>query len=210
MSEIIDIYSFVNLDRSARVRWACAEAGIAVREHRLNPMIGQHKGEEFRKINPFGVVPGVQIGGMAMFDSVGILLNLVETHPTASTLAVPVGHPSRPHFLSWLMWAASSLDSAAAGLFFSTMFLKDPEKQKDAKGRLSPVLDDLQAQLQGRQYAIDGHFTLIDIVIGHSLGLVDRCTGLEAHPGLKDYIANLATRPAAAATEVFTCQLKAA
>jgi glutathione S-transferase len=210
MTGVIDIYSFANLDRSARVRWACAEAGIVVREHRLDPTTGQHKGAEFRQINPFGLVPGVRIGGAPLFDSVGILLNLVETHPKASALVVPVGHPSRPQFLSWLMWAATSLDSSATALFFASAFLRDTVKQEEAMGKLAPVLDDLQAQLQGRQFAVDGQFTLIDIVIGHSLGLVDRCGGLEAHQGLKHYIEKLASRPAAVATEVFTCQLQAA
>lgn len=210
MSAAVDLYSFANLDRSARIRWACSEAGIPVREHRLDFIAGQHKGKEFRKINPFGVVPGVRMDGMALFDSVGILLSLIEMHPSASALAVPVGNPLRPKFLSLLMWAATSLDAAATALFFSTMFLKDKAKQDEAMGKLMPILDDLQQELGQRTYAVADRFTVIDIVMGHSLGLAARCGGLEGHSGLKAYLANLATRPAAMATEVFTCQLNAA
>jgi glutathione S-transferase len=209
MPHAIDIYSFANLDRSARVRWACAEAGIAVREHRLDPQTGQHKGPEYRAINPFGIVPGVRMGDASHFDSVGILLNLVESQPKAAVLAVAVGHPLRARFLSWLMWSATSLDAASTALFFSWAFARDVVKQKDAMAKLMPILDDLEAQLAGRRYVMDGHFTIVDIVIGHALSLVDRAIGLDRHPGLRDYVARLAARPAAALAEVFTCKLAA-
>lgn len=90
-----------------------------------------------------------------------------------------------------MMWSATSLDSAATALFFATTFLRDASKQSEAAAKLEPVLKDLQAQLDGRPCAIDGQFTVVDILIGHSLGLVDRCGGLAEFPALKSYIVSI-------------------
>lgn len=197
MSESIQLYSFVSFDRGSRVRWLANELGLSIEEHRLDARAGEHRGAEYRKINPTGLVPAIVQDGVTQFDSAAICLHLAETHRGAQ-LALFEGEPGRAEFLSWYFFAASTLDAATYPLMVYKMFQPDPAMLEASTQRLMPHLATLDRRMLGREWVCE-RFTIADILLGHGLELQQRCdVNFAEYPALAAYHARLKARPAAA------------
>ena len=77
----ITLYSLAPVDRSARVRWFFEEAGIDFEQVWMNPQTNEHMGDAYRRVNPFGKVPGVERDGDALYESGAIILDTLERDP---------------------------------------------------------------------------------------------------------------------------------
>ncbi len=206
MNDSITLFSFANIDRSSRVRWLLEEMTIPFSEYRLNYTEQENKGEDYRKINPFGLVPGLTIGDSSMFESVAIMSYLLEQHPE-SELAPSPGTPERGAYLQWMFFAASTLDALVGNLFFLKRTPENAEKRQAAYEKLKPHLAALSARLAGNNYILGEKFRAPDIVIGQLLGLLQRDEALGDFPVLTRYLDTLGKRKSAVASGVFTSQI---
>lgn len=197
------LYSFVPFDRSARVRWLAHELGIEIEEHKLDYAGGEHRGEDHLRRHPFGLVPAIEMNGESQWESVAICQALAEQNPEAG-LTVPLASPIRKQYLSWLMFAASTFDSAAFAVFNSSAIKPSEDRRKFGLADLFPLLVQLARHLNEREYLMGEKFMLPDLIIGHSIQLLYLVKALEDYPGLRDYRRRLAERPAAKAAKVFT------
>ena len=59
MSKHIRIWSFADVDRSGKVRWAAQELGYEIEEVRVKP--GEHAKEPYRKLNPYEQIPAAEL-----------------------------------------------------------------------------------------------------------------------------------------------------
>jgi len=203
MPKSMVLYSFVPFDRSARVRWLAHELGIAIEERRLDFAGGEHRGEEHLKRHPFGLVPAAEIDGQWRWESVAICQALAEQQPEAG-LTVPMASPLRGEYLSWLMFAASTFDSAAFAVFDTSALNPDESKRKDAQARLMPLLVQLARHLSTRDFLLGERFLLPDLIMGHAIQLLYLVKALDELPVLLAYRKRLAARPAAQAAKLFT------
>ena len=67
--------------RSQRAKWALKELGIEYSSHMINLMAGQQNSDAYRAIHPLGVVPALQTDAYTIFESVAIVLQLIDEHP---------------------------------------------------------------------------------------------------------------------------------
>ena len=86
--------------RSQRAKWALEELGIEYSSHIINAHEEQQKSAAYRAIHPLGVVPALQTDTYTMFESVAIVLQLIDEHPEKN-LAPAVGTPERAHYYQW-------------------------------------------------------------------------------------------------------------
>ena len=76
------LYGFWRSLATYRVRVALALKGIEVEQVSINLLQGKQHADEYKKINPQGVVPALVIDGAPpLFQSIAILEYLEETHP---------------------------------------------------------------------------------------------------------------------------------
>lgn len=76
------LYGFWRSLATYRVRVALALKGVAVEEISINLLQGKQYTDEYRAVNPQGVVPALVIdGGPPLFQSMAILEYLEETYP---------------------------------------------------------------------------------------------------------------------------------
>jgi maleylacetoacetate isomerase len=81
------MYGFWRSLASYRVRVALAMKGLQAEEISINLLQGRQNTDEFRAINPQGVIPALVIdGGAPLFQSMAILEYLDETHPQPALL----------------------------------------------------------------------------------------------------------------------------
>ncbi len=85
------LYGFWRSLATYRVRVALALKGVAAEEISINLLQGKQYTDEYKAVNPQGVVPALVIdGGPPLFQSMAILEYLEETHPQPPLL------PSEP------------------------------------------------------------------------------------------------------------------
>lgn len=196
LNDTIKLYSFVDRDRSGRVRWTANELGITCEEERVAS--GARLEAPYLEINPRGRVPAIVSGGESLSESGAICMWMAECRPEAG-LVVPVGDPFRAAFLEWVFFACTTLETAAYGLYFE----EHPRTIAPALERLDVLLRDVEGHLATTHYAIAGRFTLADILLGYDLELCRRRGLLAAYPSSMEYIHRMKVRPGARKAGLF-------
>ena len=148
--------------RSSRVLWLLEELGgkaeIDVRTVTI-PRVDGSGGRDSANPHPEGKVPLLVHDGVEIWETAAILTYLTDLYPEAG-LGVPVGHPDRGRFLSWMSWYGSVMEPvlilAAAGIehpYFTASLRGVPE----VNARLSNALKD-------RPFLMGDTFTVADLI----------------------------------------------
>jgi glutathione S-transferase len=203
VSAQITLYSFVPFDRSCRVRWLAHELGIGIDERRLDYAGGEHRGDAYLALHPFGLVPTAIIDGDAHWESGAICQLLVDAFPE-SELMVSRDSADYARYLSWLFFSASTFDSASFQVFNHAALKPNEERKREAQVMLAPLLVKLARHARRNNFLLGDQFTLPDILIGHALQLLYLVHALDEFPDLMEYRDRLRRRPAARASGVFT------
>ena len=86
--------------RDIVVRMVLAEADIPHEVRFVDGVTGEHRTDEFKRMNPAGYIPAlVTPEGETLFETAAILLHLVEKHEMTDLVPMP-GDPDRGRFLS--------------------------------------------------------------------------------------------------------------
>ncbi len=184
--------------RSQRAKWALEEIGIEYSSHIINLPKGQQHSSTYRVINPLGVVPSLKTDNYTIFESVAIVLQLIDEYPEKN-LAPALGTPERALYYQWSVFACAELDPAIMMFFENTM---RPGEEYDAKqaerGRsnFSVRADILSKVLSDRDYLLGSNFSGADIIVGHSCFMASHI-GLPIgdYPLLEAYYGRLKHRP---------------
>ena len=184
--------------RSQRAKWALEELGIEYTSHLVDLQNGQQDSDAYRAIHPLGVVPALKADHYTMFESVAIVLQLIDEHPEKK-LAPGIGTPERARYYQWSVFACAELDPPVIEVFENTMRL--PEEQRDAKlaarGRsdFATRADILSTVLSDRDYLLGSDFSGADILIGHSCFMATFTGLIGDFPVLEAYYGRLQQRP---------------
>ncbi len=152
------------------------------------------------------MVPALRTEHYTIFESVAIVLQLLDEHPEAGLAPAP-GSAARASYYQWSVFAAAELDPAVMLFFDNTLrpleAMRPPgtphEPRLAEKGRydFEARAEILSEVLDGRDYLVGDGFTGADILVGHSCFMARR-VGLMTgdHPVLEAYYARLQARPA--------------
>lgn len=189
--------------RSQRARWVLEELGIAYSSKLVNMMEGEQNSDAYRAIHPLGVVPALKTGDYTIFESVAIVLQLIDEHPEKG-LAPTVGTPERAAYYQWCVFAAAELDAPIMMVFDNTMrpleYMRPPGTQYDLglaeRGRRDFALRAgvLSAALRDRDYLVGDSFSGADILIGHSCFMATHTGLIGGYPILEAYYERLQQR----------------
>ena len=194
------------LARDMGVRWALEEVGQPY-DVRLVPW------EDFRKpphlaLHPFGKIPTLEEGDLAMFESGAIVLHIADEHP--GTL-LQDDADARARAITWMFAALTTVQEPIVAREAFMLLEKDkpwydarlPMLDKEVRGRL----DQLSARLGDADW-LDGAFSAGDLLMINVLRRPAGRSFLGDYPNLEDYVARGEARPAfrrafAAQREVF-------
>ncbi|MCZ6532248.1 MAG: glutathione S-transferase family protein, partial [SAR324 cluster bacterium] len=163
--------------RSQRAKWALEELGSEYSSHIINLQEGEQNSDDYRAIHPLGAVPALKTGNYTIFESVAIVLQLIDEHPEKN-LAPAVGTPERANYYQWSVFACAELDPPIMMFFDNTMrpleFMRPPGGKHDAKlaarGRsdFAARASILSKVLSDRDYLLGSSFSGADFLVGHS------------------------------------------
>ena len=181
--------------RSTRVLWLIKEMGIDFELKIIDLMKGEHKSEEFLKINPNGTIPALVDGDFTLFESFAIIQHLLEKYESSLLPSDPVGRSS---FFQYSFWTATTLDPCVIQTTLQLILSPNQRNNLIIENNKSifhdtivPILENL---LGDRDYLL-GKFSALDVVVGFTLQIADQnLNWLEEHPKLHSYIKNLYKR----------------
>jgi len=183
--------------RSQRAKWALEELEIEYSSHVINLMDGQQNSDAYRAIHPLGVVPALKTDNYAIFESVAIVLQLIDEHPEKN-LAPAIGTSERANYYQWCVFACAELDPPLMMVFDNTMRPgADYDAKLAARGRsdFATRAGILSKVLGERDYLLGSNFSGADIIVGHSCFMAGVTGLIGDYPVLEAYYDRLQQRP---------------
>ncbi len=95
--------------RSNRAQWALEELGLTYENRIVNLEKGEQNACEYLSRHPLGVVPVLETDHYRMFESVAIIMQMIDENPD-SGLAPEAGSPERALYYQWCVYAPAELD----------------------------------------------------------------------------------------------------
>ena len=204
MSAVTELYEWPPL-RSQRAKWVLEELAIPYESRMVNMMEREQDSDAYRAIHPLGVVPALRTDRYTMWESVAIVLQMIDEHPE-SGLAPDVGTSERAAYYQWCVFASAEIDPAVMTYFDNTMrpldHMRPPGRQHDetlagyGRNEFDLRADMLSKALDGREFLVGSAFSGADILVGHSCFMATVTGLIGGHPVLKAYLSRLQERPA--------------
>ena len=182
------------------VMWAVGELGLAHERIDAGGAFGGTDTPDYRRLNPMGLIPVLQDGETAVFESAAILRYLGAAYGPDSFW--PQDPRARARLDQWAEWAKNEVARTfTTGIFWQLVRTPEPERDLVAVDRAARRLGELlplaDAQLGSGPYLGGERLSFADITLGHVLY---RYHALDfpkrALPNLDAYYRRLTERPA--------------
>jgi glutathione S-transferase len=176
------------------------ELGLSFELLPVDTARGAHKQADYLRLNPNGVVPTLEDGDLVLYETVAILLHLVDTHP-ASGLMPPLGTPERAQAYKWLVWSTNTLQATLIAYFYPERWAPEhpAEVKAQVQARIRPMLQQLDDALgDGRVWMLGDRFSIVDVMV-FMLGRWTRHFAdhpARSFPHLGPYLHRVLARPA--------------
>jgi glutathione S-transferase len=186
---------FAPRTRATRPRWMLEELGVPHEIVRVDLGAKENREPGYLTVNPLGRVPALVDGDVAIFESIAICLYLADRYPERG-LAPPVSSPLRGPYYQWLLFCASTVESAIGRWAQHGGDVAEAEREK-ARARFDEAAALLVRTLDGGEFILGEAFSTVDVIVGSNLNWARRVGLMDAHPVLSGYLDRLLARPAA-------------
>lgn len=192
---MIKLYNFARGIRGVRLFWLCEEMNLPYQ----TVVVNYPPSEAYLAINPLGNVPCLEDEGVAINESVAILLYLAQKYgPTP--LLPNIDDPRLAKVLQLTVFSEAELGSSLNALLGTRFAAPESDKQNwQVSMHESVVKRDLAylvQQLGDRDYLVGDSLTLADLAISTALGLWSGALKQDLPEALVRYRAHLSERPA--------------
>jgi len=128
---------------------ALEEAGIDFETRLVRFMKGEHKSPEFRRVNPKGKVPALEMGSQVLTENVAILTYLNECFPQAGLLPPAVTAADRARQIADLCFCSATLHPLVTRIRMP-MFFAGPEHVAIVKRAAEQAMDEYFQLIEDR------------------------------------------------------------
>ncbi|KPC49170.1 glutathione S-transferase family protein [Amantichitinum ursilacus] len=171
MSDQVKLWGRKNSSNVQRVLWLLAELGVDYQRVDVGGPFGGLDTPAYRALNPYGRIPALQHGDVAVWESHSILRYLAATFGQPDFW--PAAPAQRAAADSWLDWSLSTLQPAFVEVFGG--FYRTPAAQRNeaavakAIERLNQIYQFVDQQLAERPYLVGQQLSLAEFGAGASL-----------------------------------------
>lgn len=166
--------------RASIVRWYLEELAVPYEFVLLDMSANEHRRADILALNPFGKVPILVDGDLALFESGAILLYLDRQYgePNLSVAQQAI-------HAQWTLFANATLGPGIFG-----------EENRDRE--LPKLMTPLNEIFARQEYMLGDRFSVADVAVGSILAYIPVLLKLDlsAYPAVVNYINNIAERPA--------------
>jgi glutathione S-transferase len=192
---VINVYDFPHGARGLRVAWLCEEMGLA---HTFVP-VDFPPDSNYRELNPFGTVPFLQDGNVAMSESIAMMFYIAQKYGPTDVLP-PVDDERFAKVLQFTLLGEASLSSLMTPLLAVRFGAPGDQKRNwsavGIESRLKGTIDRLGDDLGDREFLVGPSLTLADISVATAFRIWGRGVGQDLPTTLQAYCERLQERPA--------------
>lgn len=151
-----------------KVAWTLRELDLAYERFDAGATFGVVDTPAFRRLNPNGLVPLLEDGDFALWESNVIVRYLCARHAAGTLCPEPL--QARMDAERWMDWQQTTLNPAGRGAFLQ--LIRTPAGERDAQqlarsvAATEPLFALLDRELAGRAYVCGDRFTMADIPLG--------------------------------------------
>lgn len=169
---MITVYGRATSSNVQLVMWAAAELNVEVDRLDYGHVHGGTDTDEYRAMNPNGLVPTVRDGDVVMWESAAILRYLAATY--GSEVFWPGDPGARAKIDMWAEWGKTTLANAfTIPIFWPRVRTPAAERDEDklaaAVERVDQLLEIAALQIGDTPYMCGDALTAADITVGHVL-----------------------------------------
>ncbi|MCU7940411.1 MAG: glutathione S-transferase family protein [gamma proteobacterium symbiont of Bathyaustriella thionipta] len=192
----LTLYGF-NKTRSMRPQWLLEE--LALDYHFIEVNIFQDEGmtKEYRKIQPYGQVPALDVDGKIIFESGAICHWLADQFPEQG-LAPALNDPLRADYEQWMFYSTATLEPPAFNYILHTQILPEDKRVKAIadwnEKQTVYILKVLNNLIKDKPYLLGEQFSTADIMMAYLLFWFPDI--LKRFSVLQDYCERLSQRKA--------------
>ena len=197
---MITVYGRATSSNVQLVMWAAAELGVEVERLDYGHVHGGTDTDEYRAMNPNGLVPTVRDGDLVMWESAAILRYFASRY--GSEVFWPGDPAARARIDMWAEWGKTTLAAAFTMPIFwprvrTPAADRDHAKLARAVDRMDQLLEITALQIGDQSYTCGDALSAADITIGHVLFrwfTID--VPRRPNPTIEAYYERLTQRPA--------------
>lgn len=174
--------------------------GAPYEEEVLNYFGGEHKTDEFKKINPNAELPALVDGDLVLWESNAILAYAAEK--TGNTEAYPTDPKIRADINRWLLWESSKWFHGCYVYLVEHVVkpILDDKPDSSVLDAHAPTFHNLagilESRLKGREWLSADHATIADIAVAAPMHLHGaQKLPLENYPGLRAWMGRVENLP---------------
>ena len=181
---------------SLRNHWMLEELGVEYEEVALDMRAGEHKKEDFLKLNPSGQVPVLVEDDFVLAESMAINNYLCERFGKE---LLGSDARQRADAWKWSIWSYLNIQKHLGMITFQTMWAteKDQSAIDKATVEVKPFLEILEKHLAGKNYILGNDFSVADVNTGVAIMYgVYVNFDFSAYPNIQKWIGHLSARSA--------------
>ncbi|SEM66275.1 glutathione S-transferase [Palleronia salina] len=186
--------------RSMRILWLLHELDVEF-QLRVRPFDQSLRDPEYLSLNPAGRVPALELDGDVIWESGAITEVLCERFPEHG-LGRPPGDIDRPEFLTWVHFAETISQHAAALTQQHVILYEDsmrsPTVMKIEAARLKKCYAAIEGRLstpvENRDYLLTSGFSAADISVGQAVYMARHFAPLDGFPEVKRWYDQITER----------------
>ena len=186
--------------QSERIVWLCEELGVPYElTHHNRDAVTILSPPELKALHPLGAAPVITDGALVLAESGAIMEYIIARHG-GGRLALGPTHPDFAHYLYWLHFANSNLQSIMGRCMLLRRLDLAPDNPVlvSTIGRLDRALDLVEARLGDTPHLAGDEFTAADIMIVFSLTTMRYFLPLDLapYPHIRAYLRRIGDREA--------------
>ncbi len=181
--------------RSVRPVWLCFELDLSVKVEHVDFSPEYRNSKEWRAISPARKVPALIDGDLTMFES-GAMVNYILERYAQGRLHPNPGTDESALFHQWCWFGEATL-TRPLGLH-RILRAEDDDAGAliaEAVEKAHICFDVIEEALADRDYLLGEAFSAADVMMGHSIALLETVIG-NKYPNTKNYLERMKARPA--------------
>lgn len=184
--------------RSTRPRWLLEELGVPYELFRLNMKNGEHKGPDYLKVHPHGVVPGMLVNEKPLMESLAMCMWLADTY-SQGKLSPDLKDAKRADYIQWFFYATNTVEPHLVKYFEQSKKTETERNESEMKKAVDGFKSSatlLNEKLKNNSYILGDEFTAADVAIGSMMIWAGAMKLLGEYPHIVQYNSRLKDRPA--------------
>jgi glutathione S-transferase len=149
--------------------------------------------DSLRAVHPAGKSPTIEDHGVAMIESTGIILYILETYGEGR-LRPPPGTPEAMRFLQWLTYIESSATAPLVQMIRVLRVAPNDPALPVLEAATTPPMQLIEAALEGQVTIVPGQFTAADIQLAFYEEILDSRGQIDAWPNMRAHLERMRAR----------------